>query len=206
MLWFMGSQRVRHDWVTELNWTDTCIHCFSWPPDENWLIGKDPELETLKAGGKGDDIGWDGWMVSLTPWTWVWVSSVSWWWTGRPGLLWFMGSQRQSDTTEQLNWTEQLIYNVLVSDAHQSDSVIHIHVSILFHILSQEGYYRILNRFLCDMQCPCWISILYLVVCICLMTVCVRSMCILLMTLTYFSCNFFLTFWLSVLDIDHWPE
>ena len=46
------------------------------------------------AGGEGDDRGWDGWMASPTQWTWVWVDSGSWWWTGRPGVLWFMGSQR----------------------------------------------------------------------------------------------------------------
>ena len=50
--------------------------------------------ERLKAGGEGDDRGWDGWMVSLTQWTWVWVSSGSWWWTGKPGVLQSMGSQR----------------------------------------------------------------------------------------------------------------
>ena len=49
--------------------------------------------------------GWDGWMAWLIQWTWVWVGSESWWWTGRTGILWFMGSQRV-DTTEQLNWTE----------------------------------------------------------------------------------------------------
>ena len=43
--------------------------------------------ERLKAGGEGDDRGWDGWMASLTWWTWVWVGSGSWWWTGRPGML-----------------------------------------------------------------------------------------------------------------------
>ena len=43
---------------------------------------------------EGDDRGWDGWMASLTQWTWVWVDSGSWWWTGRPGMLLFMGSQR----------------------------------------------------------------------------------------------------------------
>ena len=48
----------------------------------------------LKAGGEGDDRGWDGWMVSLSQWTWVWVSSGSWWWTGKPGVLQSMGSQR----------------------------------------------------------------------------------------------------------------
>ena len=64
--------------------------------------------ERLRAGGEGDDRGWDGWMVSPTWWTWVWVNSRSWWWTGRPGELRFMGSQsrtRLSDWTE-LNWTD----------------------------------------------------------------------------------------------------
>ena len=66
-----------------------------WPPDvKSWLIGKDSDWEGLGAGGEGDDRGWDGWMVSPTQWTWVWVNSGSWWWTGRPGLLQFMGSQR----------------------------------------------------------------------------------------------------------------
>ena len=47
----------------------------------------------LGAGGEGDDRGWDGWMASLTRWTWVSVNSGSWWWTGRPGVVRFMGSQ-----------------------------------------------------------------------------------------------------------------
>ena len=47
----------------------------------------------LGSGGEGDDKGWDGWMSSLTRWTWVWVNSGSCWWTGRPGMLQFMGSQ-----------------------------------------------------------------------------------------------------------------
>ena len=50
--------------------------------------------ERLRAGGEGDDRGWDGWMASPTRWTWVWVDSGSWWWTGRPGVLRFTGSQR----------------------------------------------------------------------------------------------------------------
>ena len=48
----------------------------------------------LKAGEEGDDRGWDGWMASRTQWTWVWVNCGSWWWTGRPGMLRFTGSQR----------------------------------------------------------------------------------------------------------------
>ena len=61
--------------------------------------------ERLKAGGGGDNRGWDGWMASLTQWTWVWVNSGSWWWTRRPGVLQFMGSQRvRHDWATELNW------------------------------------------------------------------------------------------------------
>ena len=60
----------------------------------------------IEGGGEGDDRGWDGWMASLTRWTWVWVSSRSWWWTGRPGvLLQSTGLQRVShDWATGLNW------------------------------------------------------------------------------------------------------
>ena len=61
--------------------------------------------ERLKAGGEGDDRGWDGWMASPTQWTWVLVISSSWWWTGRPGSCGPWG-HKESDTTERLNWTE----------------------------------------------------------------------------------------------------
>ena len=75
-----------------------------WPPDvKNWFIGKDPDGKRLKAGGEGDGRGWDGWMASLTQWTWVWVSSGSWWWTGRPGMLQSMGSQRVGHDSD---WTD----------------------------------------------------------------------------------------------------
>ena len=63
--------------------------------------------EGLGAGGKGDDRGWDSWMASPTQWTRIWVNSGGWWWTGRPGVLWFMGSQRVGhDWATELNWTE----------------------------------------------------------------------------------------------------
>ena len=63
--------------------------------------------ERLKVGGEGDNRGWDGWMASPTQWTWVWVISGSWWWTGRPGMLQFMGSQRVGqDWMTELNWSE----------------------------------------------------------------------------------------------------
>ena len=83
-----------------------------WPPHEkSWLIGKDPDAgRDWGAGGEGDDRGWNGWMVSLTQWTWVWVDSRSWWWTGRPGMLRFMGLQRvRHDWATELNWTEILL-------------------------------------------------------------------------------------------------
>ena len=78
-----------------------------WPPHvKSWLIGKDWCWEGLEAGG-GDDRGWDGWMASPTRWTWVWVNSGSWWWTGKPGVLQFMGSQRvRHDWVTEMNWTE----------------------------------------------------------------------------------------------------
>ena len=66
-------------------------------------------LGGIRAGGEGDNRGWDGWMASLTWWTRVWVNSGSWWWTGRPGVLQFMGSQRvRYDWVTELNWTEHV--------------------------------------------------------------------------------------------------
>ena len=59
--------------------------------------------ERLKAGGEGDERGWDGWMASMTQWTWVWANSRSWWWTGRPGMLQSMGLQ---SWTWLSDWTE----------------------------------------------------------------------------------------------------
>ena len=66
--------------------------------------------EGLGTGGEGDDRGWDGWMASRTRWMWVWVNSGSWWWTGRPGVLRFMLSQRVvHNWATELNWTDFLI-------------------------------------------------------------------------------------------------
>ena len=57
------------------------------------------------AEREGDNSGWDGWMTSPTLWTWVWVDSRSWWWTERPGVLRFMGSQRVGhEWATELNW------------------------------------------------------------------------------------------------------
>ena len=65
--------------------------------------------ERLKTGGERDDRGWDGWMASLTQQTWVWINSRSWWWTGRPDVLQFMGLQRVGHNwATELNWTQNL--------------------------------------------------------------------------------------------------
>ena len=63
--------------------------------------------ESLRAGGEGDNRGWDGWMASLTQWRWVWVNSRSWWWTGRPDVLQSTRLQTvRHDWATELNWTE----------------------------------------------------------------------------------------------------
>ena len=62
-------------------------------------------LGKLKMGGEGYDRGWDDWTKSLTRWTWLWASSRTWWWTGRPGVLQSMGSQRVGhDWVTEMNW------------------------------------------------------------------------------------------------------
>ena len=74
--------------------------------------------ERLRAGGEGDDRGWNGWMASPTQWTWVWVDSGSWWWTGRPGVLQFMGSQRVGhDWVDELMMKRTSFFLVLVLEA-----------------------------------------------------------------------------------------
>ena len=89
-----------------------------WPPHEkSWIIGKVCCWEGLGAGGEGDDRGWDGWMASLNRWTWVWVNSRSWWWTGRPGMLRFMGSQRVGqDWATDLIWSDLIKMGKLIID------------------------------------------------------------------------------------------
>ena len=89
-----------------------------WPADvKSWLIGKDPDAgRDWREGGEGDDRGWDGWMASPTWWAWVWVNSGSLWWTGRPGILRFMGSQRVGhDWVTELNWTFYFVPLVYIS-------------------------------------------------------------------------------------------
>ena len=95
--------------------------------------------EGLGAGGKGCDRGWDGWMASPTRWTWVWVNSGNWWWTGRPGVLQFIGSQRVGhDWVTELNWAGlQDFWTSL-----RSPNIIHSLISAAFPIavLSSSKY------------------------------------------------------------------
>ena len=103
--------------VLGVHWKDWC-----WSWNSNTLATWWEELthlnrpwcwERLKAG-EGDDRGWDGWMASPTRWTWVWVDSGGWWWTWRPGVLQFMGSQRvRHDCATELNRTDMVIKNCM---------------------------------------------------------------------------------------------
>ena len=102
------------------------VHCknWCWCWNSNTLATSCEELAHWKrpwcweglGAGEEDDRGWDGWMASLTRCTWIWVTSGSWWWTGRPGVLWFMGSQRVGhDWATEVNWCLLLNIGVHVS-------------------------------------------------------------------------------------------
>ena len=128
--------------ILGVHWKDWC-----WSWNSNTLATSCKEMthlkrswcwERLRAVGEGDDKGWDSWMASLTRWTWVWVDSGSWWWTGRPGVLQFMGSQRVGhDWATELNWTDSPFK-----------------VTIKYWLFS-----------LCCTIYPCSLFILYIVVC-----------------------------------------
>ena len=107
------------------------------------LMGRVDSLEKtlmlggIRGGGEGDDREWDGWMASLTGWTWVWVNSGSWWWIGKPGVLRFTGLQRVGhDWATELNWTEWYV-------KHTSSHLIlqNTHIIITQILLSQFIYF-----------------------------------------------------------------
>ena len=114
-LWLQGdhTSKSSRKSVLILRWKDWCWSWISSPLATWWEAlthWKRPWCWERLRAGEGDDRQWDGWMASQTRWTGVWVNSGSWWWTGRHGVLRFMGSQRVghdwvSDWTE-LNWTE----------------------------------------------------------------------------------------------------
>ena len=87
--------KLKLQYFGHLIWSiDSCEELTHWKRPWCW--------EGLVAGGEGHGRGWDGWMASSTWWAWVWVNSGSWWWSGRPGVLRFMGSQSR---TWLSNWT-----------------------------------------------------------------------------------------------------
>ena len=145
MLQFMGSLRVGHDWVTELNWIHLQIDDFY-------------------------DRGWDGWMASPTQWTWVWVKSRGWWGTGRPGMLRFMGSQRvRHDWATELNWTE-LYYNYF-HFSHSDGCVMILLGNFNLHF-SEDWRCRVLFIFLLTIRITSFVkspfrSIAYNISCLC---------------------------------------
>ena len=110
-----SNQSILKEINLEYSWKDWC---WSWSSNtsatwcEQLTHLKRPWCwERLRAGGEGDDRGWDSWMASLTQCTWVWVDSGSWWWTGRPGVLQFMGSQSVGhDWATELNWTRRAYF------------------------------------------------------------------------------------------------
>ena len=108
-----SHQSILKEISPEYSWKDWC-----WSWNSNILATSCEELthlkrpwcwERLKAGREGDNKGWDGWMASPTQWTWVWASSGSWWWTGKPGVLQSMGLQTVRHDW-WLNWTYPLLH------------------------------------------------------------------------------------------------
>ena len=103
--------------------------------------------ERLKAGGEGDDREWDGWMASPTQWTWVWVNSRSWWWTGKPGVLQSLGSQRVGHNwATELNWTELMCVNLKLHildllEAEWREQKVHP-LSLYMQWVKKKGNYR----------------------------------------------------------------
>ena len=126
--------------VLGVHWKDWC-----WSWNSSTLATSCEELthwkrpwcsEGLGAGGEGDNRGWDGWMASLTWWTWIWVNSGSWWWTGRPGVLQFMGSQRVGQ-----DWMTELNWNIIIVIIFTT-SVIHCH----FRLLHSNQIFAVVER------------------------------------------------------------
>ena len=116
--------------------------------------------EGLGAGGEGDNRGWDGWMASLTRWTWVWVNSRRWWWTGRPGVLRFIWSQRVGhDWATELNWTDIYFIN---------NSLLMTLISFSFQVMSTLKYLYIQSKKLRTISVILYLEVLLLKSRICL--------------------------------------
>ena len=118
--------------------------------------------EGLGAGGKGDNRGWDGWMASLTRWTWVWVNSESWWWTGRPGVLRFMGLQRVGhDWVTELNWTEchhfkKKIISLLSKSPTQLSQLLSYYLATYLPCIASIPTCQCYSRDISERKTPCF--------------------------------------------------
>ena len=126
-------------WVTSRSWWGTgkprVLQSMG-----SWVVGK------IEGGRRRDNSGWDGWMASLTRWTWVWVSSGSFWWTGKPGVLQSMWSQRvRHDWETELNWTDGVV-QIQVS-SHDNLGCRHFHVQDLSSLHSKSVWYIFLWPF-----------------------------------------------------------
>ena len=146
----ISNQSILNE-ISPVNWKDWC-----WSWNANTLATWCKELthwkrpccwERLKAR-EGDDRGWDGWMASLTQWAWVWASSGSWWWTGRPGMLQFMGSQRGGHNwATKLNRIELETSTLLKKKALKEFTIIFLQVKLLVNTMwslnDQVMYYII---------------------------------------------------------------
>ena len=119
---FISVKRWKHQ--MSIYWWILNSMCYIHAMGYNWAIKRSEVLlytlkrlwcwGRLRAEGEGNDKEWDGWMASPTQWTWVWIGSGSWWWTGRPGVLQFMGSQRVGR-----NWATELSWTVIYCNMNE---------------------------------------------------------------------------------------
>ena len=140
------NQSILKKSVLGVHWKDWC-----WSWNSNPLATCCKELthwerpwcwERLMAGGEGDDRGWDGWMASQTQWTCVWVNPRSWWWTGRPGMLRFMVSQRVGqDWATELNWTDTCICLDMYFTNVFSRKMPYIFIFFILHFNKRNYYF-----------------------------------------------------------------
>ena len=113
-------------------------------------FGKTLMLGKTEGRRRRGDRGWDGWMASPTQWTWVWESSGSWWWTGKPGSPW---GHQESDMTERLNWTD-IFFGVMRSTVPPSM------LSVMnWSMFSPDSYVEVLT--LSTSECDCVLDVVF---------------------------------------------